>query len=276
MEEELKNLLKSAQQNMLSFSEKKNGAKKHCFTCNGHGFPDKVCPECGMQPVSKSLNLDKRPAKANVLLQEAKNVQIPNGYIGVTWSEDILRSTKLDKANDGLFDRFAKQLGKIHSIFMNGNLPNKSALIIAPPQYSKVTFAYSCMQAALDHDFTVAPLLDTLEVKRLLVLAAERPTQVYGSLNYEDYVNSDVMFITVTKTKYREEAYQVIQEMLDKRSRRGLATFFISRYSIETLSKRDWSESFKYILDYNNTENSLKYPAVINYWDHVQRVIKTE
>ena len=124
------------------------------------------------------------------------------------------------------------------------------------------------------HGFIVAPLLDSLEVKRLLVLAAERPQEIVLGIPYEEYVNADVVFITITKTTYRNSAYQIIQEMLDKRSRKGLPTFFLSRYNMATLSAWDSSKSFDYVKDYNNTENSLKYPAIINCWVRDDRATK--
>jgi hypothetical protein len=238
----------------------------YCFTCGGKGFPDKKCPECGMEANSKSFNLDRKPEEAQRLFVEAKNVLIPQNYMGISWDKDILLQTHPEDANSPSFIHMTKQLEKIHEIFATGILPNKSAIIISPPQTSKVTWAYSCMQNAIMHKFKVAPMFDSQEVKRLITLAAERPLQKVLNMTYEEYIESDVVFVTITKTTYREEAYQVIEELLDKRSRRGLPTFFISRYSLETMSKRDWNNSFDYIKDYNNTENSLKYPVIINNW----------
>ncbi len=48
----------------------------------------------------------------------------------------------------------------------------------------------------------VAPLLDNLEVKRLLVLAAEAPAEIVLGIPYEEYVNADVVFITITKKQH--------------------------------------------------------------------------
>lgn len=234
----------------------------HCCTCGGHGFPDKVCPECGRKPVTKA----KRKIIKKEKVVTKKCTIIPEPYSNVMWSSDVLRMNHQEESkSDMLFNRYVNQLERIFSLFYNKKIPAKSAIIIAPPQYSKVTFAYSCMQLALQNGFSVAPLYDSQEVKRIITLAADRPNQNY-EINYEDYVNSDVVFITITKTVYREEAYAVIEEMLDKRSRRGLPTFFISRYNLQTLSKRDWSGHFSFIKDVEGTENDLKYPAIISYW----------
>lgn len=246
----------------------------HCYTCGGHGFKSKDCPECGRKAIS--MNLHKEPEKAKTLITSAKNILIPQEYIGVEWSRSKMEHTHMEDMKDPMFKRFLDNLEKMHAIFASGKLSSKSAVIIAPPQYGKVTFAYSCMQFALLHNFKVASLLDTQEVKRLITLAAERPKEQYLGISYEDYINSDVVFITVTKTTYRNSAYQVIQEMLDKRSRRGLATFFISRYNLATLSLWDSTNTFGFIKDYNGTENSLKYPAILNYWRRQPNTTKGE
>lgn len=248
--------------------------KKHCYTCGGHGLKGRECPECGLKP--NSMNLDKKPEEAKQLVVMAEKCLIPREYMGVEWNEERLRNTHKERANDQLFLRFVAQLDKIHNIFASGRIPNKSAILIAPPQHSKMVFAYSCMQNALMYGFKVAPLLDSQEVKRLITLASERPQEIVLGIPYEEYVGADVVFITITKTTYRNGAYQIIQEMLDKRSRKGLPTFFLSRYNMATLGAWDSSKTFGYLMDYNNTENSLKYPAVINCWCREKGATKGE
>lgn len=246
---------------MLNVLEEK---KAFCFTCGCHGLKNKDCPECGRK--AHSLNLSQNKPLAQKIIASVGELKIPKQYTGITWSLETLTDTHTALESNTIFLRWSKQLEKIHTYFEQGILPPRSALIIAPPQMSKVTFAYSCMQFALAHNLKVAPMLDSMEVKRLIVLAAERPTIKVCGVDYEDYINSDVVFITITKTTYREEAYAVIQEVLDKRSRRGLPTFFISRYDMKTMAKRDWEDTFTEIQDFRGTENPFKYPAILNFW----------
>ena len=72
-------------------------------------------------------------------------------------------------------------------------------------------------------------------------------------------------FVEKVKENKIEEAYQIIQEMLDKRSRKGLPTFFISRYSLDTLGAMDKTGNYQYIKDWNDCENSLKYPVIVEF-----------
>ena len=243
----------------------------HCFTCGGQGFPDKICPECGREPKNESLNLDKMENTSD-FVKKINDTMIPSKYHGVFWKKEALElanSSKLSKYNetgyyDRLFQRYTAQLDKINAIYAEGRIPHKSAIIIAPAGYSKVTFAYSCMQRALQAGFTVAPLLDTCEVKRALILACENVRyKINGVLSYEDYIMSDVMFVTVTKLYTHTEAYQIIEELLDRRSRKGLSTFIISRFSLNEMANSDRTGSFKAIEKV--CTDCLKYPAIIQY-----------
>lgn len=245
--------------------------RKHCFMCGGFGFLDKTCPECGMEATRSSLNLDK---KENVeeFVEKIKGTDIPAVYHGVFWNREILERDNKEKLkqynntgiNDELFVRYCAQLEKINDIFASDQIPHKSAIIIAPAGYSKITFAYSCMQRALNAGFTVAPLLDTGELKRALILASENPKYLINkSLSYDDYILSDVMFITVTKLYTRGEAFQVIEEVFDRRSRKGLSTFIISRFNLEEMSRNDNKGDFMAIKKIARDE--YKYPAIIQY-----------
>ena len=244
---------------------------EHCFTCGNKGFPDKICPECGREPTRSSLNLDRHPNVENFIRKTSWSM-IPAKYQGIFWNREILEreySAKLSKYNelgydDKLFIKYLDQLEKINNIFVEKLLPQKSAFIIAPAGYSKMTFAYSCMQRALDAGFSVAPLLDTVELKRVLVLASENVHyKIDGRISYDDYIMADICFVTVTKLYTRTEAYQVIQELLDRRSRRGLCTFVLSRFSLNEIAKEDKRHSFEVVK--RISDDSYKYPAIVSY-----------
>ncbi|GAA0101701.1 hypothetical protein UT300012_24160 [Paraclostridium bifermentans] len=243
-----------------------NKKKKACRTCGGKfdaRYIETPCPSCGNTygaPKPETLIENKE------FVQKAKDLTIPEQYIGRIWDKQVLLKDKEDDATNRHFNRFVTQLERIHSIFENGLLPAKSAIIVAPPKCSKAVWAYSCMQLAVGKGFSVAPILDTIELKRLLVLAGEKPTtKLYGGINYDEYMTSDVVFVTVTKTEYAYDAWKVILEILDRRSRRGLPTFILSRYDVKTMSRYDYNKQFDHVVDFNGNENPLKYPVIIQY-----------
>lgn len=246
----------------------------YCFTCGGkydERFVDKPCPECNRQyKKSSAVVMEVKPSTE--FLNTLKDLAIPDFYQNKVWNKERLKKDNQDIIGDKSFERYVQQLDRIHSIFVDGRLPNKSAIIIAPPRMSKVTWAYSCMQQAVKHNYSVAWLLDTVELKRLLVLAGENPRyKLYDRVDYDSYLMSDVCFITVTKTEYRADSYSTILEIIDRRARKGLSTFIISRFDLKQLSRRDYDKHFTAIKDFNGHDNDLKYPVIVQYWNMARR-----
>ena len=243
---------------------------------------DKVCPECGHAPAGSDSKLSQMSSfsqvKANTettLVEEGSAEIVQPAYKGIFWNRRILENDNTEKLpekfdiagryNDRLSVRFLDQLTKIDGIFKEGGIPNKSVYIIAPPGYSKTVFAYSCMQHALANGYSVAPLIDTIELKRLLVLASEKlDYKLYGRFSYDDYMSSDVVFVTVTHTYYRYDAYSVLDELINRRARLGLATFVLSRYSLKTLYKWDKLGSLDSLKN-SSSKDGRKYPSVVAY-----------
>lgn len=243
---------------------------------------DKVCPECGHAPAGSDSKLSQMSSfsqvKANTettLVEEGSAEIVQPAYKGIFWNRRILENDNTEKLpekfdiagryNDRLFVRFLDQLTKIDGIFKEGGIPNKSVYIIAPPGYSKTVFAYSCMQHALANGYSVAPLIDTIELKRLLVLASEKlDYKLYGRFSYDDYMSSDVVFVTVTHTYYRYDAYSVLDELINRRARLGLATFVLSRYSLKTLYKWDKLGSLDSLKN-SSSKDGRKYSSVVAY-----------
>lgn len=256
---------------MSLVNEKNLVSNGYCFKCANHGFLDKVCPACGREPTRVSMNFDVRK-DTEEFVKKVSVAGIPALYQGVMWDAEILRDSKREKERDISFDNFVKQLSKINDIFVSGLLPQKSAIIIAPAGYSKMVFAYSCLQRALDNGFSIAPIFDTVEIKRFLTLAGDNPNhKLYDSISYEDYIMADVLFATVTKLPSREWAYEALEELIDRRARKGLSTFVLSRFSLMDISKRDKSNQFSAIATSVSTD-SLKYPAVIRYRELIDHV----
>ncbi|MFG6347681.1 MAG: hypothetical protein K1W15_03060 [Lachnospiraceae bacterium] len=239
------------------------GKDNYCFICGGKGFPDRKCESCGREPKKLSFNFEERDSSSFV--EKIDAFGIPGKYRGVLWNAEILKKSFREKAEDRAFQKFVSQLDKVDNVFTKGILSDKSAVIIAPAGYSKMVFAYSCMQRALDAGFSVAPFLDTSELKRLLVLSSENPHyKLYGKVSYDEYVLCDVCFVTVSKLPVHEWAYNTIQELFDRRARKGLGTFVTSRYGLDEISRRDASNQFG-VISTAISDDSYKYPAVINY-----------
>lgn len=248
-----------------------NKKKKICFTCGGNPgpeFKETGCPECGAKYKINSLDVIKEDKK---LYDKAKKIVIPDYYLGKIFTKEQLIKEYPEQANKNLFKRYVNNLTKVQDQIAKGVLPKVSGIIIADPKFGKVTWAYSCMQLALANGFTVAPLISTQEVKRLFMMSIKYPNyKLYGEFSFDSYVNSDIMFVTVSKNLLHEVAYEDMSELLDIRSRRNLPTFFISRFDINQITSKDFNEYFKKSLDYDGTNNGLKYPAIVQYRNLVE------
>jgi len=235
-----------------------------CSICGDYGI-EGGCPSChkdSSTPIDLSVvkNVDSFINKCEWSL-------VPQEYIGVEWRREFLESEYDSLSSNGNFKRFLESCNKFHQSFKSGNPVNKSVFIFAPPRFGKERLAFSCMQMAINKGLKVAPYLDTLDLKRLIILGGENPSyKLYGRIDYDKYITSDVLFVSVTHTRYFKEAYGILVELITKRSRLGHPTYVISEYSLEELT----SSSNKYVSN-RWTEvsslglNELKYPVVIGF-----------
>lgn len=236
----------------------------YCTVCGDYG-KDGGCPKCGRdsdKPIDLGTikNVDRFISKCEYNL-------VPQEYIGIEWKREYLEAEHENLSKNINFKAFLDRLDKFHNSFKIGNPINKSVFIFSPPRFGKERLAFSCMQLAISKGLKVAPYLDTLDLKRLIVLGGENPKyKLYGRIDYDKYITADVLFVSVTHTRYLSEAYGILVELCTKRSRLGLPTYIISEYSIEELT----SNTNEYIAnkwkDVSSLNiNELKYPVVIGF-----------
>jgi hypothetical protein len=234
-----------------------------CGTCGGVGILSgiEVCPECGFDSRT-GRQLSRQDISK--LIPEIEKKGIPKSYVGVNWTPGVFWAAHSGMKGNKLVELFLSQMEKVHTVFASGKLPQRSAIFIAPSHYSKLTWAYSCIQHALKAGYSVAPILDTSEIKRLFVLSSESLNFRLNGLNYEEYVDSDVCFFTVVKNEFRRNSFSVVQDLLDKRNRRGLDTWGISRFSMAEISSWDKTGDFSKLMVQYPEDNLCKIPAIIS------------
>lgn len=240
-----------------------------CIQCGGYGLYGEECPRCGKS--RKALQLSRiGEQEIEMLEQRMDYVSIPDNYKGVEWSYDIFWSCHPEFIDDeGRKDRELDSkvdfLTKVNSLYGQGALPPASIIYVSPPHMGKMVWAYSCMQHALKNGYTVAPIYDTLELAGFLSAGSRNPRyRLYNKLTLEEYMLTDVVFITVSKTDYRKEAHYVIREILDRRARLGKGTNFISEFGIEEFASSDDTGYIFRILDRNlKNINGFKVPSYL-------------
>lgn len=229
-----------------------------CRCCADRGLP-KGCPECG-----KILGIHKQ--SASVPINEMEKIKIPEEYQNVIWDTDELKNSHPMLLSDNNFINYCNQLDKLSNLFTKGEIPKTSGIIISKRGYGKKTLAYYCMRVALSYGYTVCPMLDNTQIKRINQLSADNPTSwVLRQLPSVDEITyCDVLFVTVDIDNY-STALRTIESIMDKRARQSKSTFIISRYSLDEMSMFQQKRSYLTLLDSTGKLNNRKYPVVINY-----------
>ena len=235
-----------------------------CTKCGDYGI-DGGCPKCGKD----SRNVIELETIQNVeqFVNECENSFIPHKFIGVYWNRSYVEVDHEKYLSNPNFKRFLDNCNKLHESFINGNPLASSVYLFAPPRFGKEYLVYSCMQIALNSGLKIAPYLDTIELKRLLILGGQNPSyKLYGKIDYDSYMMADVLFVKVTHTAYVKDAYSILLELISRRSRLNKPTYVISELTLKELThdanpyvSTVWSDVSGVNL------NKLKYPAVIGF-----------
>lgn len=231
-----------------------------CPYCGDRGKED-GCPKCG-KDIKKIVVPEKQK---EYFIRKAEYALIPEEYIGKAWSKQLIIDSHPELDKDLLFKTFVDRLDKMHEAYRSGILPRKSAIIQAPARMSKEIFAYSCMQMCMNRGITVAPIIDTLDLKRLIVLSAENPNYRIYNIDYDRYINSTVCFVSVTSTDRFSDALPVIRSLMSKRARLGLPTIILSRYGLKDLCQDSFDQDYESLVEQSASANRLKYPVIISY-----------
>lgn len=231
-----------------------------CYVCRDEGSRE-GCPKCGKTITAKEIKFDFSG-------DEYIEKLIPLHYRSTGFNYEELVSSYNTLASDVYFTKYASTLDKILDLFKVGKIPSKSALVVSPKRFGKTIWAYSCMKYAHVSGYTTFPMLDTQQIKRFLTLAVEKPRSEYIrglSYTYEDFINADVVFISVVKDSYRYSSYEVIDQVLDMRGRNGKVTFILSEFNLKTISYYDRDNRFAQLFRNVPGADHLRYPVLINY-----------
>lgn len=238
-----------------------DGGTVFCPYCGNEG-KEGGCEHCGR--LKGKINLPSKQAE-QTFVHNAQWKLIPNEYIGVLWNKDALVNSHPERCTDGNFSAFATLLNRVVKTFRRGSVYPTSLFISAPSGFSKEIFAYTCMQYALKNEITVAPFLDSTSVERLLKMCARNPNyKIYNFIDYDSYITSMVCFVAITNLPEHSWSIDLIKELLDRRSRLGLPTYFISPYPLKELGESS-RLPFTSILDLSQKHLGARYPQVFDY-----------
>lgn len=211
-----------------------------CLCCDDKGTLQ-GCPYCGKKFVKQTIVPDFEVTDEMLSL-------IPQQYRDV-WDSSKLRSQFPDLENNKFFCGYVDKLDKLVETFQKGLLPQRSTIIMSSVGLGKTRVAYYCMALANQHGYTVGPLIDNTEYRRLNNLSTDN--QLYKEfLKYnkhlptiETIVQSDVQFLTIDPCNFKD-SYIDIMSLLSKRDRLGKPTIILSQYNVNQITYSDYSSSF--------------------------------
>lgn len=222
------------------------------------------CPRCG-----RELNLTEN-TDSQVPAQDIKLLGIPKYYVSNKWDPAILVNDHGAYCDDVDFNKYVDNLNICYHDLSAGKLPKISALISSPVGYGKTTWAYNCMLQAKANNFTVAPLVDTAQIRRLLLIATERPEwhNTINGFSYNEFINSDFMIVCISTGPEYVYAYETIVNLVNIRSRNDKATLFLSNYSIRELVSQDKKQLLIKLLNGGTNVDPLKYLKKIEFIEY--------
>lgn len=230
-----------------------------CRTCRDKGLIS-GCPTCGkhMHTSGKgTVTLTPEILEENL---------IPEEYLDCDWNIDILNSNHPMLVNNMDYKNYCKSITKLVESFSAGLIPKSSGIIISDRSFGKKTLAYICMKIALSKGYTVCPMLDNTQIKRINELSSDNPNSyaLKRLPSIDKIITSDVLFITVDYDRY-STALRTIESIMDKRARIGKSTFVISRYTLDEMSMFEKRDKYLTLIEPTGKFNNRKYPIIISF-----------
>lgn len=237
--------------------------KVKCKYCRDVGIKG-GCPKCGKQKDKIIETVLQK--EAGIVTDDITLSKIPEYYRGKVWDKDTLIMSHKDIDGRSEFNTFVNQMNKVHEIFMNGEIPNKSAIFVAPRKFSKQIWANSCIQFGLKTGHKMLPVMSSNLLKVAMANMFERPSSsVLAEIGYnvEDIMTADCLFVSIDSGWQHTRAYSLIDELMCMRSQLDRPTIFISRFGLEDLTKGDYNKTFRDAINMDSDANRLRYPVYI-------------
>lgn len=234
-----------------------------CTSCGNKGTKE-GCPECGRE--HKILYQDKTENQiASTLGYLEKVIRIPEGYLGNRFVKQVLMDEYTGKKREE-YRKYIDNLDMYIEIFRNGRLPQRSTFVASPTGNGKKVMAYTCMELANDNNYTISPILSTLDISFIIKQSIEfKPDFKFNGVGYMDLYEIDFLVVQISHTDYKYESYKVIQELLNMRTRYNKSTLVLSDFGIDTIT--DWDDQYNFVRLFQTgfLDNKQLYPTMICY-----------
>lgn len=239
-----------------------------CLICRDLGRTG-GCPSCG-----KEKPLIENEKVKSINLSKLSNLGISKHFHESRWNQSILFNDRSDYYGNEKFIDYCNKLTDCYNILKDGKMIRMSALVSAPPAFGKTTWANSCILEAYENGFKVAPIIDTSQLRRMITINSEKPKAPnnYMGYTYSDYIESDLMFLLVTRGPEYVFAYETICNVLDLRSRMSKPTIILSDRSIRELCIYDKNLYLKTLLHGGTNVDPFRYAISIEMFNYLNQM----
>jgi hypothetical protein len=161
-------------------------------------------------------------------------LSIPEAYRGVQFDAQLL-----PEANTGSYYR--KFMQDTYLSIISLKLKNKNLFISSPMKTGKTVFAYSCIEKLFRRGLPTFPLFDVLELSSILKdVDMGRASMMLEGLEVTplNVYTAPYLFVKITN-ELNYQVFDTIVKIVDRRTRRGNVTIFISHLSWNILSESD-------------------------------------
>ena len=178
----------------------------------------KYCPMCGGSGVDIDGNVCSCRVNVKSFYDMVSCLTVPEQYRGIQFNSVMVPRD--------VHESYARKLQNIYDEVATGKWLNHNVVIASPINHSKTILAYSCMELLFRQGSTVFPLMDLLEIKRVLLDMDYGRAQLHDVENPEYIYTTPILFTKIPKI-FDYSVVDIFATLLDRRVRRGLSTIFL-------------------------------------------------
>lgn len=199
---------------------------------------DSYCPICGNTGIDINNNICKCRLNIEAPLDDVTCLDVPAQYIGTAFSSLLVPSD--------LGDVYCKKLQSIHDAIIMQKLRYHNIILCSPARHSKTILAYSCIQNLFRNNIPVFPLMDIMEIQRIVSDIDYCRMSIFDIPEPERMYTVPYLFVKVPPA-VTYDTYNNMSMLLERRVRRGGSTIFLYNGTWGNLTSIDKRGTLKYL-----------------------------
>lgn len=212
----------------------------------------KYCPKCG----NTGILIDGTPCDCKLKLSDLYSgvecLEIPEAYRGLEFDKIFLPSK--------LGDAYKNYMDNVYNQLISMRWKCKNAIICSPAQSGKTILAYTVIKELFRREIEVFPLMDILEIRKVMQDLEYNKQQSMGVDNPMRLYTAPYLFAVMPPmTNY--DTFDTAAMLIARRTRRGNSTILLYEGTWNQLVAGDTKKSLKN-MEGNGSLNTIE----VNSW----------